>query len=444
MLDLCLTLAALAAPDFNADQRQASMDYIPARQKVPLCYAVGDLEGAQKLFLDAVPEDKRTPAHYLMLGDAFNMLDPEFARTQHAKAFELLPEEPQIAQAWATELQRTGHCEEAEPIHARIAGARADWLAPMQRIDCLVRAGHLEEALEAWRTAHNQLSLSKIFRVLPDRIATGDTREHRRMVLRKAIAGGTTQGIEDLVFLDLMRPGGPRRFEVDRLELDTDRRLIAEHLDPASRRARELWSVCDFWVALWERGFPPGAAGDFAAKSGERMRELGWLEAGGDVPAQPLVARWATTALLESGLRKPAELLADWERALTARLEEGEAEAGQALLEIQRAADDPQAGETEQLLWDRAHDLEAVVALLGRRAERLESGDRVLRDALERYPGSVRLCVLASACARREGKGECEALRRQIAAGFQPPGSLEEVQAAFERLETLFAAGEHR
>src|SRR5258706_8279814 len=133
MLDLCLTLAALAAPDFNADQRQARMDYIPARQKVPLCYAVGDLEGAQKLFLDAVPEDKRTPAHYLMLGDAFNMLDPEFARTQHAKAFELLPEGPQTPQAWATELQGPGTSEEARPTHAATAAPRAHGPRPMHR-----------------------------------------------------------------------------------------------------------------------------------------------------------------------------------------------------------------------------------------------------------------------------------------------------------------------
>src|SRR5690349_9909829 len=117
MLRLSLTLAALAAPDFAADQRQASVDYIPTRQKVLACYALGDLAGAQKLYLDAVAEEKRTAAHYLALGDAFNVLDPQFARTQHAKAFELNPEEPAIALAWAIELHRAGRCEEAEPLY---------------------------------------------------------------------------------------------------------------------------------------------------------------------------------------------------------------------------------------------------------------------------------------------------------------------------------------
>ncbi len=443
MPSLLLILCATCAPDFTADQHQAAMDYLPPRQKAPACYAVGDLAGAEKLFLDAVPEEKRTAAHCLMLGETFNMLDPEFALAQHAKAFELLPEEPQIAQAWVTELHRAGRCEEAQPLYERVAAGRGDWLAPMQRVDCLVRTGHVAEALEAWRTARNLPSLPKLFRVLPERIATGETREHRRMLLRKAIAGGATEGIEELVFLDLMRTGGPRRFEVERTELDTDRRLIGAHLDPGSRRARELWAVCDFWVALWERGFPPASAGDLA-KFSERMHDLGWLDAGGDVPAQPLVARWATTALLEAGWRQPAELLADWERALTARLEEGEAEAGRALLEIQRAAEKPEQSETEQLLWDKTHDLEAALGLLERRAERLESSDALLRGALERYPGSMALCTLASDCARREGKGEREALARQIAAGFQPPGDLEGVQAAFERLETLFTTSERR
>jgi hypothetical protein len=391
-----------------------------------------------------VAEEKRTAAHYLVMGDAFNALDPEFARAQHAKAFELVPEEPLIAIAWATELHRAGRCEEAEPIYTRLAGARGDGFASTLRIDCLVRNGHLEEALDAWRVARSMPALPKLFRVLPERIAAGETREHRRMRLRKAIGDGGGEGIEELVFLDLMRPGGQRRFEVDRQELDADRRLIGEHLDPASRRARELWGVCDFWVALWERGFPPASAGDFAVRFAERLRELGWLEAGSDVPAQPLVARWATTALLESNLRKPAELLADWERPLSARLDEGDAGAGHALLELQRAAESPQAAETEQLLWDKARDVEAALALLGRRAERLESGDALLRGALERYPNDLHLRTLASECARREGKGEREALARQISAGFQTPGGFENVQAAFERLEALLTPGQKR
>ena len=444
MLRLCLTLAALAAPDFSADQRQASVDYMPARQKVPSCCALGDLQAAQKLFLDAVAEEKRTAAHYLMMGDAFIALDPEFARAQHAKAFELDPRETSVALAWAIELHRAGNCDEAEPIYTRVAPARAEGYPSVLRIDCLVRTGRLEEAAEAWRALRGLQSLPKLFRILPERIAAGDTREHRRMLLRKAIAGGASEGLEELVFLDLMRTGGPRRFEVDRQELDADRRLVGEHLDRASRRALELWSVCDFWVALWERGFPPASAGDFAMKFSERMRELGWLEPGGDVPAQPLVVRWATTALLEGGLRKPPELLADWERQLSARLEEGDAGAGQALLELQRAAESPQAAETEQLLWDKAHDPEAALALLGRRAEKLESSDALLRGALERYPHDLRLCTLASECARREGKGEREALVRQISAGFQTTAAFENVQAAFDRLEALLSAGQKR
>jgi hypothetical protein len=444
MLGLLSILAALAAPDFTADQGQAAKDYGPARQRLSVLLATGDLEGAQKLFLDTVPPEKRTAAHCLMLGDTFVALDPEFSRKQHARAFELDPDEAQIAQAWATELHRAGRCAEAEPIYARLASSRGDWFAGAQRIDCLVRTGRLAEALEAWRATRNSPSLAKIFRVLPERIATGETREHRRLVRRKAIAAGASEGAEELVFLDLVGRGGARRFEVERLELEADRKLIGEHLDPESRRAHELWSVCDFWVALSERGFPPAAAGDFAAKYGEPMRELGWLEAGGDVPGHPLVARWATTALLEGGLRQPGELLADWERALASRLEEGEAEAGRALLEIQRAAGSAQAPETEQLLWAKAHDLEAALALLGRRAERLEASDPLLRGALERYPRSARLCALASECARREGKGEREALARAIAAGFQPPGDLECVQSAFERLDTLLSADERR
>ena len=441
---LLLTLAALTAPDFGDDWRQATLDYVPARQKLTGFLASGDLEGAEQSFLGLVPEEKRSAAHVLMLGDTFQSYDPEFARKQHAKAFELLPEEPQVAQAWALELHRAGRCAEAEVLYARQNSTRVDLFAGFSRVDCLVRTGQLAEALALWHSASDSQLLSKAFRVLPDRIGGGETREHRRLVLRQAIATGSSEGAEELVFHDLMRPSYLRRFEVERYELDLDRALITKNLDPQSRRSRELFAVCDFWGALAERGFPSANGSELATKLGERLRELGWLEAGSEPPAHALVLRWATSALLESGLRKPSELLSDWERALSARLEEGDAGAGRALLEIQLAAGSPQALEAEQLLWSMAHELEAALALLARRGERLESSDPVLRAALQRFPSDVRLCTLEAQCARREGKGEREALARQIAAGFQPPGSLEAVQSGFERLDALLATPERR
>ena len=438
MLALLLILAAHGAPDFAADQRQASQDLQAARQARYARILKGDLEAAEKDFQEALPEPKRTAAHFLIIGDALFALDPEFSLKQHQRAFELAPDEPQVAQAWAGELYRRGRCEEALPIYARLA--TTPWNGGIQRVDCLLRTGRSAEALEAWRSTRNMPGLSKYFRVLPERLGPDGTREQRRLRLRKALVGGASEGAEELAFLDLLRQSGPRRFEVERMDFESDRRLIGTQLDPTSRRARELWTVCDFWVALWERNFPPASAGDFATKFGERMRELGWLDSGGDVPAHALVLRWATSALLESGLRKPQDLLADWERALVARLEEGEADAGRALLQIQRAAGSAQLAETEALLWSRAHDLDAVLALLERRGEHLDSQDALLKGALERHPGSAALCALASACARREKKGEREALLRELSACFQPPGDAERAEQAFARLEELLAS----
>jgi hypothetical protein len=444
MLALLLLLAAQGPPSFSTVQVQAARDYAPPLQRLSEFLATGDLPGAQALFLGSVAAEQRTAAHHLRLGDIFFALDPPFARAEHARAFELQPDETPVAYAWATELYRSGRCADAEPLFERVSGSSNNWLAALQRVDCLVRTGRLAEALEAWRALRDWQGLAKALRTLPERVGPGDTRAHRRLALRQALAAGSSERAEELVFLEFSRPGGPRPYELERGELEIDRRLVAAHLDPASRRARELGAVCDFWTMLAERGFPPASAGDFAARFGERLRELGWLDAGSEVPGHPSVARWAATLLLESGLRRPSELLADWERALSAQLEEGELEAGRALLEIQRAAGSGQPDETEQLLWDRAHDPDAALALLTRRAERLEAGDPVLRAALERSPGDVRLCALASDCARREGKGEREALARTIAAGFQPPSSPERVRSAFERLEQLLAAGEGR
>jgi hypothetical protein len=444
MLGLLLILAAQGASTFAADLGQAVRDFIPARQKHELFLAQGDLEGAEQLWLACVPAEKRTAAHCFQLAEAFTLPDPPFARAQLARAYELAPDELQIAQAWATQLHRVGRLEEAESIYARVSAAGRDWYAGVQRVDCLVRLDRLEEAREAWRALRNAAALPKAFRFVAERISSGDTREHRRALLRRSVAQAAGEGAEELAFLEFERPGNQGPFELERRELDTDRSLIQAHLDPQSRRSRELWVVVDFWAALAERGFPPASVGDFAASFAERMRELGWLEAGGEVPRHPLVLRWATTALLESGLREHEELLADWERALSARLEEGDVGAGRALHELQRSADLEAASQTDELLWARAHELEAARALLERREERLEPGDPLLRSALERYPDDVRLRMLAAGAARRAGKGEREALRRTIAAGYQPPGSFECVRAAFERLEQLASEVEGR
>jgi hypothetical protein len=442
MLGLLLTLALHAAKDFAADQLQATRDFQSGRAQLLPCVQRGDLEAAEKGFLELVPEEKRSAAHCLVLGDCFSLFDPEFSRQQHQRAFELAPDQPQVALAWAAELYRAGHCEEALPIYLR--SAPTPWEGGLQRVDCLVRVGRLAEALEAWRTLHSSPGVTKYFRMLPERLGPDGLRDQRRIRLRKALAGGASEGAEELAFTDLMHRIGERRFETDRMDFDSDRRLIGKQLPPESRRARELWTVCDFWFALWERGFPSASSGELAQKFGERMRELGWLEPGAEVPAHPLVARWATSALLESGLRKPEELLSDWERALAARLEQGEGDAGRALLEIQRAAGSAQASETEARLWSQAHDLEAALALLQSRQERLESSDALLRAALERFPHSAKLCAIASACARREGKGEREALVREVQACFVAPGDATIAQQAFERLEELQAAPERR
>ncbi|MBK7643214.1 MAG: hypothetical protein IPJ19_09210 [Planctomycetes bacterium] len=439
MLGLLLTFALQLAPGFTEDMRQAARDLSPAYQGRASFLAVGDVESAEKVYLDALPPERVTAAHHYQMANAFVEEDPQFARVHFEKAFELAPDEPQILSAWAAQLHRAGRCESADEIYQRIVSG--DWLARVQRVDCLVRLGRLSEAVEAWQwVSTNTPSLSKVFRAVPERIAAGEPRKQVRARLRRALAGGATQSIEELAFLDLVIENSSRRFEVDRLELEIDRQLIAAHLDPQSRRSRELWVVCDFWSALWERGFPAANEGEFPELFRPRMRELGWLEAGGDVPVHPLVARWATRALLESGLRKPGELLADWERALAARLEEGDAGAGDALLEIQRAAESPECARTEELLWSRAHELDAALALLDRRSGHVESGDALLRDALARFPNSAALCAVASECARREGKGESEALVREIAAGFQPPGAPELVDSAMTRLAVLLLA----
>lgn len=442
VLGLLLSLAAQTPTDFGGNQRQALKDLLPGRQQINALVLKGDVEGAEKVFLDAVPEEKRTAAHCLMTADSFLLFDPDFSRRLHQRAFELAPDEPQVALAWAGELYRAGRFEEALPIYVR--SAQTLWDTGIQRIDCLVRTGRIAEALEAWRSVRGAPALSKYFQILPERLEPAGTREQRRIRLRQALARGADEGAEELAFLDLLHRTGQRRFEVDRMDLQADRKLISEHVPPESRRARELWAVCDFWLALWERGFPPASSGDFTSKYGPPLRELGWLEPGGDVPAHPLVARWATSALLESGLRQPAELLSDWERALASRLEEGEGDAGRALLEIQRATGSAQTAETQARLWSQAHDLDAAVELLEQRQEHLESSDPLLHAALERYPESAPLCALASSCARRENKGEREALVRQIKACFQPPGDAEGAQRSFERLEQLQLSGERR
>ncbi len=443
MLPAVLSLALFLAPDFAADQRRAAMELLPARQALAELFAVGDLAGAEQRLLEAVPEDKRTAAHCLQIGDIFAGLDPAFSRRMHARAYELAPDERAVQVEWAIELQRAGFLAQAEAVYAAVRSPELDPRLGALHALCLLRLERDGEALAVWERARSSRALPKLVRHLGQRLAAGITRERRRLDLRAEIRAGALEGAEELVFLELVHDGSAG-MEFERAELERDRALLDGRLDPASRRARELWTVADFWRGLAERGILAPARSEPARALAAAVAELGWLEAGGEPPRNGFTLEQALPALLDAEIASPEELLACWQHPLASRLEAGDAAAGRALCALQRAAQSPALAETQELAWRGVHEAMAAAELLERRGARVEPNDPLLVEALAAHPESLRLCRVAREAARRTGQGERAALRREIQAAFTPPGDAAAAEQGFARLGELCAADEQR
>src|SRR5882672_6291263 len=317
-----MMLAALfvLALDFRAELRTAGAIYDKVGGQTEAALKDGDLAAAQKMFLDAVPEDKRTAANWFVLGNLWFDMDPEFAYRMHAKAFELAPDETDVMREWAVELHRVGKCAEAEPLYAKLVTGDGDqaMVARALRADCLLHLGRPAEALASWQASQ------KIKRKghLLDGLEWAHSVEHpirERARLLAEVKGGQLENVEELILTDVFWQREDEHYFLNYEYMEADSALVFEKLGRESRRAKDLLAAMNYSFIDWEQQYPREPSAMPHKTLEQSATELGWI---GDKPMLPenaRVARVMLEALIDQQLRGAADLLKDFAPTLEQR-----------------------------------------------------------------------------------------------------------------------------
>ncbi len=432
---------ALAAPaDFRAEVNAADASYRPTLEANEALLNDGRLAEATKALLDLVPEEKRTAAHWFVLGNYLFQQDFAASYALHQKAFELAPDEPMTQYEWALERHRKREYAEAEALYAKIAagpdGAN-DPRARSLRADCLLHVGRLAEAVEEWKKADPRRRHSTIEESFSWIYGDPHPLVERSKLLARA-RGGDLDAVESLVLLDLHWTTDWWNSRPNDECLAPDLALAAEKLGADSPRLRILKLLADV-TAKDELTGTVDAPDEVATK----LRDARVVGADVPLPASSRVASELIDRVETAKAATCAELLSWYEKPLLARAqsEAGDAHALELLAALyEEAGRKDQLAALEELGWAKHGAVACVLGVLGRKGTALRSDDPVLRAALEKSPADTKLCGLALQCAQRERKGEREAVAAFLMAHLSHMVSWNDgAQGGFLALEKLVA-----
>jgi hypothetical protein len=321
-----LAALLLLALDFRAELKAAGAIYDKVGKQTEKALQHGDLGAAQKLFLDAVPEDKRAAAHWFVLGNLWFDMDPEFAYRMHAKAFELAPNESDVMREWAVELHRAGKWAEAEPLYAKLVDGTGDevYVARALRADCLLHIGKPAEAAASWQAAQKIKRKSHLLDAL-EWVHGIEHPMHERARLLAEVRAGNLDHAEELVLTDVFWQSEGERYFVNYEYMEADSKLALDKLGSESRRAKDLMAVMNYSFIDWEQQFPREEGATPRKTLEQSARELSWIGDKPTLPENARVARVMLEALVDQKLRGAPELLKDFAPALEQRAKAGPA-----------------------------------------------------------------------------------------------------------------------
>jgi hypothetical protein len=346
-----LLLCALVSSDFRSDVEAAGAAYDAVKSRTEKPLDAGDLVAAQKAFLDAVPEDKRTAAHWFVLGNLWFDMDTAFSMRMHEKAFALAPDEPLVQREWALELHRAGKHAQAEPLYAKLAVGDEEeaQVAGALRADCLLAMGKHAEAAAAWADARKTKSahVSHVF----DWVYGPESKITARSRMLADVKAGKLGDAEKLVLADCFwKPEGNRYFlKYEYMTNDTP--IVIEKLGKDSARAADLEAIVDYLFIDWEQRFPRSEDAVPRKELEESAKKRGWLGDAPKLPADDRVAAAVVDALRDQGLGTPEKLLSDFGADLANRAKAPSAppEVAQALIRLARKAKSDKLDEYKRL-----------------------------------------------------------------------------------------------
>jgi hypothetical protein len=349
---LAIALSIAVTPDFDDQLKKAGDFYAGIKSKTTEALKRADLVAAEKTFLDALPEDKRTAAHDFVLGSMWFDMDRPFAYRMHQAAFALAPDEPRVQQEWAISLHCQGKWSEAEALYAKLVSDDEESAQTRQllRTDCLLHLGKYAEAVACWPGKKQLKSKMHLGHVL-SWVYGEEKPMAKRARLVPEIQAEKLDHAEELLLGDVYWQTEGLRYDVEDQYLDFDGRLVQEKLGSESLRSKDLAAVVDYLFIAWQQEFPrrdDSVPHETLAKS---AAELGWVGATPRLPANDRVAEELVAALAREKIKTPDELIAMFEAELTrrAQLANNDGSAARALVNLGQRAKSPKLDEWKKL-----------------------------------------------------------------------------------------------
>lgn len=416
-------VASAALADEFGDQVKAAR---PAYEKPLKDYEAllldGKYEEMRKLFLDAVPEDKRTAGHNYVLGGILFQMSPEDSFKLYEAAHKQLPDNAFIAFEYGVGLHRQRKYAEAEKVYATLVdNEKVGVLVKGLRADCLLRAGNFADAAASWAAAdprnnHTDLEQAASY------IYNPPSPEKRRCEMLADLAKGGKTTWEQLILLDVEWDMDWWNIEVRDKYVDHDLALAAAKLGKDTPRYKQL-DLLGHTPAARDNGIFPDQKGD-PAKMGEALKKdaeaLGLL---GDKAKLAENGRAAVRFLYlfrKCKLQTAQQQLDAFEKELTARhaSKAGDVDCANELAFLYLETKSPKLADLDTAGWKKYGDARFAASALAAKGDALKSTDPLLVDALKKFPEDRTLTRFAMDAARREGKGIKEAVAKYVQAQF--------------------------
>ena len=436
-----------AAPSgFEAELKEAARRYDHVETAKSDLLLEGDLAGAIRTILDAVPAEQRSAAQALVAGDRLVPLDHAQSLALHEEAYGKDAQQPPVVRAWALEQHRAGRWAEAEALYVGLLALEPgeEEMARLSalRADCLLHLDRPEEACAAWRAADASLHPTEIEQVAWAVYAPLGP-EARRCALLERVrqAKDDRDAPADLILLDLHWDRDLWNVDVNTETTLRDLGLLERQLGKDFIASSGLGFVVR-WTAAGQRfdfddELPKmKLSPDNRDEIRKEAEALGLIGPRSKPPANGRVAAAVDQILLDNEVVTADELL-EWHRTELQRRakQAGGVEALHALANLYELTWNDELGEVQHLGWKKYGDLECAIGLLEREKDGLRSRDTVLIQALASFPDDPRLNELLAEAVAREGNLLVEPLSRQIRAEFRRMESCQTVNTSFRKLE---------
>lgn len=397
-------LARRSTPFERIDERKHQYLAMHGR----LAEAIAEIESV-------VPEARRTPMEDLILGNMLYAVDPRLALEHHRRAWMAYPDQPDAMLPMAMQLQRDGKLDSALELYRgveRIGTLDKPRYALMAQ--CLIHAGRLDEALDAWSRADYATSHNEIDQTIQSVFGpTSPMARHDSLLA--AVRGGSMEAVGPLLDLGVAWNTDWWNAAPNPEALAVDVEAITARFGPQSTIARDASLLAEAVDALGK--------GKEALARFFRINRIA-IE-GGTLPETSTVARHLVELALAQGLVDEASLDRRFHAELLARIRHPEGD--RAALEIMarlasKLERTRELAEIDLAGWMRHGDPEHAFSFL---AHRLWTGDKIFTEAsdtlaraITQFPRDSRFPGIAYKLAADAGRQTPETIARVIEAEY--------------------------